>query len=43
MRTPRYVGCRLPSLRARFFGATEDDEEEEEEEDGDGEVGEAGS
>jgi hypothetical protein len=42
MRTPRYVGCRPPSLRARFFGDDEE-EEEEEDEDGDGEVGEAGS
>jgi hypothetical protein len=45
MRTPRYVGCRPPSLRARFFGDDDEEEEEEEDEDGDGdgEVGVAGS
>jgi hypothetical protein len=43
MRTPRYVGCRLPSWRARFFGAWEDDGPDDDDEDDDAEVGEAGS
>jgi len=43
MRTPRYVGCRVPSWRARFFGAWEDDEPDDDDDVEDAEVGEAGS
>jgi hypothetical protein len=43
MRTPRYVGCRLPSCRARFFGARDEEDADDDDEDDDAEVGEAGS